>query len=224
MSLAADGGDWLTVSQAAALLGVGAATVRRWTAAGRLRAFVTPGGHRRYRRAEVSALAGAAQSDGVTADDLRKIWRTQASTAAHSAQRQPWHAAYDESEKVAARALGRELVQLAASYVAAPDQRPQVLERVRELAGDYGRQAARIGMSLSDLLGAFGHFRRSLFEATQLPGQGEGESPAPAGPPLADVVLDLAEFLDAFNVEMVEQFVAALVGPLIAPRSDGSEG
>ncbi len=143
-----------------------------------------------------------------------------ASTAVESARTHPWHAAYDESEKVAARTLGRELVQLAASYVAAPDQRPQVLDRLRELASDYGRQAARIGMTLSDLMGAFVHFRRSLFEATQLPRS--GEAPAPASPQLADVVLDLSEFLDAFNVKIVEQFVAALVGPLVAPRSDES--
>jgi hypothetical protein len=200
------------------MLGVGAATVRRWTAAGRLKAFITPGGHRRYQRADITNLAGTARSAG-TADDWQQIWKRRASTAADSAQSQPWHAAYDESEKIAARASGRKLVQLAASYVATPDQRPQVLKCVRELAIDYGRQAARIGMSLGDLLDAFGHFRRSLLEAHHLPGSGEDGSPSPTAPKLADVVLDLSELLDVFNLEMVEQFVASLVGPLVAPRS-----
>ncbi len=75
MSRPADGDEWLTVSQAAAILGVGTATVRRWTASGQLRAFVTPGGHRRYRRMDVLALAGTGRPGvTVTADDLRKIW------------------------------------------------------------------------------------------------------------------------------------------------------
>lgn len=104
--------------------------------------------------------------------------------------------------------------------MAAPEQRPQVLKCVQELASDYGRQAARIGMSPSDLMDGFGHFRRSLLESEHPPGDGENGSPTPAGPELAGVVLDLSELLDVFNLEMVEQFVAALVGPLVAPRSD----
>ena len=46
----------LTVSEAAALLGVHADTLRRWTAAGKVPSWLTPGGQRRYRRSDVEAL------------------------------------------------------------------------------------------------------------------------------------------------------------------------
>ena len=62
-----DGGmEWLTLGQAATYLGVAQSTVRKWSDGGRLRAFYTPGGHRRFRRSDLdSFLAGS--SGGGTA-------------------------------------------------------------------------------------------------------------------------------------------------------------
>src|SRR3978361_555421 len=42
--------DWLTLGQAARFLGVAQSTIRKWSDQGRVPAFYTPGGHRRYRR------------------------------------------------------------------------------------------------------------------------------------------------------------------------------
>jgi excisionase family DNA binding protein len=48
---AAGGGhEWLTLGQAAKYLGVAQSTIRKWSDGGRLPAFYTPGGHRRFRR------------------------------------------------------------------------------------------------------------------------------------------------------------------------------
>jgi excisionase family DNA binding protein len=53
------GREWLTLGQAAAFLGAAQSTVRKWADAGRLPTFYTPGGHRRFRRADLEAfLAG----------------------------------------------------------------------------------------------------------------------------------------------------------------------
>ena len=59
--------DWLTLGQAAKFLGVAQSTIRKWSDQGRVPAFYTPGGHRRYRRADLdnflnrSGPGGAAQ-------------------------------------------------------------------------------------------------------------------------------------------------------------------
>jgi len=52
------GGDteWLTLGQAAKYLGVAQSTIRKWSDLGRVPAFYTPGGHRRYRRADLDAF------------------------------------------------------------------------------------------------------------------------------------------------------------------------
>jgi excisionase family DNA binding protein len=55
--------DWLTLGRAARYLGVAQSTIRKWSDSGRLRAFKTPGGHRRYRRADLDDfLEGSAPS------------------------------------------------------------------------------------------------------------------------------------------------------------------
>jgi excisionase family DNA binding protein len=52
------GGDTecLTLGQAAKYLGVAQSTIRKWSDLGRVPAFYTPGGHRRYRRADLDGF------------------------------------------------------------------------------------------------------------------------------------------------------------------------
>jgi len=55
----ANGQDWLRLGEAAAELGVSLNTLRRWSDAGRLTCYRSPGGHRRYRRSDVDSLLRA---------------------------------------------------------------------------------------------------------------------------------------------------------------------
>src|SRR5579872_5863571 len=48
--------DWLTLGQAARFLGVAQSTIRKWSDQGRVAAFYTPGGHRRFRRGDLEAF------------------------------------------------------------------------------------------------------------------------------------------------------------------------
>jgi excisionase family DNA binding protein len=48
--------DWLTLGQAARFLGVAQSTIRKWSDQGRVPAFYTPGGHRRFRRGDLEAF------------------------------------------------------------------------------------------------------------------------------------------------------------------------
>jgi excisionase family DNA binding protein len=66
-----DGGaDWLTLGQAARYLGVAQSTIRKWSDQGRLSAFYTPGGHRRYRLRDLEAFV-AGSAGGATASRSR---------------------------------------------------------------------------------------------------------------------------------------------------------
>ena len=53
---AAGESDWLTLGQAAKFLGVAQSTIRKWSDLGRVPAFYTPGGHRRYKRGDLEAF------------------------------------------------------------------------------------------------------------------------------------------------------------------------
>jgi excisionase family DNA binding protein len=70
--------DWLTLGQAAKFLGVAQSTIRKWSDQGRVPAFYTPGGHRRYRRRDLEAFvdrSGPGRGNGplvlVVDDDAR---------------------------------------------------------------------------------------------------------------------------------------------------------
>jgi excisionase family DNA binding protein len=68
------GADWLTLGQAARYLGVAQSTIRKWSDQGRLSAFYTPGGHRRYRLRDLEAFV-AGSAGGATAPRSRPAAR-----------------------------------------------------------------------------------------------------------------------------------------------------
>jgi len=59
-------GEWLTLGQAARFLGVAQSTIRKWSDQGRVPAFYTPGGHRRYRRADLETFLERSGPGGAT--------------------------------------------------------------------------------------------------------------------------------------------------------------
>ena len=59
--------QWLTLGEAARYLGVAQSTIRKWSDSGRVRAFYTPGRHRRYRRDDLDTFlesSGPAAGEG----------------------------------------------------------------------------------------------------------------------------------------------------------------
>jgi excisionase family DNA binding protein len=57
-----------TSSQAARYVGVSLATVRRWTDAGHIACYRTPGGQRRFSRAQLDEFIASMQSNGATSE------------------------------------------------------------------------------------------------------------------------------------------------------------
>jgi excisionase family DNA binding protein len=62
--------DWLTLGQAAKFLGVAQSTIRKWSDQGRVPAFYTPGGHRRYRRRDLESFLDRSGPGGRTQGPL----------------------------------------------------------------------------------------------------------------------------------------------------------
>ena len=56
-----------TSSQAAQYLGVSLATIRRWTDAGHIACYRTPGGQRRFSRAQLDGFIDSMSQDGPAA-------------------------------------------------------------------------------------------------------------------------------------------------------------
>ena len=98
----ANGDDWLRLGEAAAELGVSLNTLRRWSDAGKLTCYRSPGGHRRYRRADLEALMRA-ESGG---DARSRVSVDQTDLATGRLASQELHAPLLALARVAAEGVG----------------------------------------------------------------------------------------------------------------------
>jgi hypothetical protein len=145
---------WVAPEEAGGLLGISATTLRRWSDAGYVDTFVTPGGHRRFDVASVEALLPGTRPRptmerlGETTDRLSRVYRRSGSGRSIA-----WIGALDDAQRDAFRARGRALAnQVLASLDAATEgDRDAHLAAASELAALYGTAAAarRVPMSLA---------------------------------------------------------------------------
>lgn len=213
--------DWLSLSGASLLLGVSPATVRRWADAGRLRSFMTPGGHRRFSRSTLLRLLPAEREHrpsvtvmGVTPQRVVRAYRGAPHRAAVSV---PWIGALDESDRDAFRARGRIVATHLLGHLDAdtPDVREQQLRDARAHAAEYGRMAAGLGLSLSQGVEAFLRFRAPFVAELAAVAPRRGLHAAEA-----------TELLQAAEQAMDVLLVAMMTGHSVAAvvRTSGTEG
>jgi len=157
--------EWLSLAEASRLLGVSAATLRRWSDAGRVRTFTTPGGHRRFSRAAIETLLPADRSRrpsiaeaGITAARLARTYRR--ATRALRPEL-PWVLALTDEQRLLFRERGHILAAALLQYLDAtrPESAEHHLKSASVSAAEYGRVAADLGLSLSQTVEGFLRFR-----------------------------------------------------------------
>jgi excisionase family DNA binding protein len=157
--------DWVGLAEAARILGVSPATVRRWSDAGRLRVFTTPGGHRRFSRDAILRLLPAERSrrptigpSGLTSAKLARTYRRIGREAQPDL---PWLVSLTEDERLLFRERGRVLAATLLEHLDATttEAAGRYLEEASVAANGYGRVAARAGLSLSRTVEGFLRFR-----------------------------------------------------------------
>ena len=162
----AHGPEWLSLGEASRLLGVSAATVRRWSDAGRLPTFTTPGGHRRFSRASLERMLPVdrprrppLEKSGLTPARLTRAYRREGVRGAANGD---WLATLDQEDRDAFRSLGQRLAWALVAHLDAADDeaRRHQLTEATAAAADYGRKGASLGLSLSDVVEGFLAFRR----------------------------------------------------------------
>ena len=151
------------------MLGVNPATLRQWTASGKLHVYRTPGGHRRFSAAEIAAFSRTENlsdpcdvADEVVAQ-LRSRYRALAqSPAAH----QGWLATIDDGARRHYHDLGDQLLELLGRYLhaGAPRLRHRGLMRACEIGSKYGDLARSSGVDAPRAVEAYLLFRRPLLD------------------------------------------------------------
>jgi excisionase family DNA binding protein len=146
------------ISQASRLLGVSEATLRQWTDNGSIKAFVTPGGHRRYSREELKGFLSSHENLLGVKDLLGKLEKTAEThreIGAAFLHSTVWYERMSAEHKRSLAILGRQVLDLMMSYAAAPQKRVEVLAQAREMGRSFGNTLAAEGVPLTDSVQAF---------------------------------------------------------------------
>jgi excisionase family DNA binding protein len=197
------GDDWISIAKASRLLQVSAPTLRRWSDAGRVPSRKTLGGHRRFSRAAIEALAPGAA--GMAA--LATIHHHVAVTTPLDRREllsQDWRQRVSAEPGVARmRELGQRLLGLLLQHVHTRLNDDHYLAEAKSVGTTYGREAAQAHISLSDTVKAFVYFRRACARLT-----------APASAETTETTR--ADLLEAVSLhERIDSFMdAVLLGVL----------
>jgi excisionase family DNA binding protein len=198
-------GDWLTIHEASALIGVSPATLRRWSDSGEIKAFTTPGGHRRFARTAVLGMLPASRRRrpgldrlGETPGRLARVYRRHISQATESAD---WIRLLDDAEREPFREHGRRIANALLAFLDASttERRAGALADAARSSTEYGRIAAARGIPVADTVELFLRFRMPLLRELGAAARRRG--------------LDTAEATDLLEAatEAVDTLLAALV-------------
>jgi excisionase family DNA binding protein len=194
-------GDWLSLGPASELLGIDPDTLRRWADAGRVPAWTTPGGHRRFDAATLrrlteprSTVRRPLTSLGASPERFSRVYRAHYASGATT----------DEAEREAYRRAGRRLVSILVSYL---DAEPADTRRRRRLEAQAGAvvedQATRLASGGATLTSAAARFvaARQPFVA-ELAAIGRRRSLDPTR--LAELYADAWALLDRLLLRFIE--------------------
>lgn len=159
---------------AAEFLGVHPTTLRRWADAGEIPVALTPGGHRRFTRADIEAFV-ARRKRLRTIGSLEQIWADRAMEATrrdlHVSNAHPaWIDAFDEATRELHRVLGQKLMRISLSYLKAADGDAAPLKSAEHIGVQYANSFRSHGLSLLQALPILFFFRDTMLQTTlQLP-------------------------------------------------------
>ena len=160
----------LTISQASRMLGVSEPALRSWTDEGQIKAMITPGGHRRYLKADLEKFIGSNQKKlgikGLTErfDATVPIHREMDSNYFQN------HAGFNSLDETTQRdfaALGRQLMDHLVQCVTRRSKSDD-LEPARNIGRNFGKLTSKLDIPLVDAIQTFVRHRRpvliSIFE------------------------------------------------------------
>ena len=194
--------DLISISEASQMLGVNEATLRQWTDEGKLDAFVTPGGHRRYSRSDLKKFTRSCHKTIGIKDLVIEIEDTTArhrEIARSFLDNSTQIARPDEEHQKKLAGLGRRLLTLTASYISEPARREETLTEAEDVGSSFGRLLVELGLPLTSAVSAFLRHRDPILQAaSQLMAKREAQ-----GSRIMDAIPLTNHFIDETLISMI---------------------
>lgn len=214
--------EWLTLTQAAEILGVHPGTVRRWSDEAHIPVHRTEGRHRRYRRDEIELWALTARQPD-TAGPEKIIQHTLRQMRFHISESrledQPWYQKLSEEARLQYRQSGRILVQGLTNYISHDGQ--DVIDEACSLGYEYALRGRRCNLSHVEAVRAFLFFRNILLEAMISVYQ---ESRIPAGAAWQEMLHKFHAFTDQIMLSLLETYQVFVDNHQPMRSPDGEKG
>jgi excisionase family DNA binding protein len=160
---------WLTISEAAEVLGVHPTTLRRWADQGKVEFRLTAGGHRRF---AVTALDGVLSSSRKlrVVGGLEQQWADRALEQTRrelGLMRTPheWPLTLSVHDRDAFRKLSRRLLGLLMQYISLGEGGEGLLQEGERVGRTYAAHALELGIGLSDLMWVLFFFRDNMIDS-----------------------------------------------------------
>jgi excisionase family DNA binding protein len=158
--------DWLSLSDAATILGVHPSTLRAWSDRGDIPCHRTPGMHRRFRRADVEHWAESRREAHASPGQLiaeNVLGRTRMQLAEGRLAETTWYRQFDEQRRRELRDTGRSQLRLLVRYLGSEGD--AALPETCELGQAYERLGREAGLSLAETVRVFLYFRDFLYDS-----------------------------------------------------------
>ena len=160
--------EWLSLSDAAKILGVHPSTVRLWSDKGALPVHKTHGGHRRYKRGELLLWAESNSKSRANAiEPERMLQEVIKNVRMHISegrlQEESWYQKLDEAARIQYRTSSRSLFHGLMVYMASNDK--DASSEAYAIGYEYASRARRYSLTYVDASKAFLFFRDALIES-----------------------------------------------------------
>ena len=183
--------EWVSLGEAAEIIGVHPATIRNWAERGELPCRRTPGGHRRFRRSDLEQWLETHRATRPTEAQVvvqNALGRTRLEIGNREKLTQlGWYAHLDEEAREVMRRQGLQMMDALITYLAHPEDAGS-LHTALEIGTAYGTLLKGQGLAFSQALQGYFYFVDILLDAViQLAETGSGRSAANWGDTLRRV-------------------------------------
>ena len=157
--------EFISLKDAAEIIGVHPSTVRLWTDKGILPAHRTVGGHRRYRRADVELWAENSRRGGLEPDAMIQsaVRNVRVRIAEGQLEAEGWYQKLDDEARQQYRQSAHSLFQGLMAYLSANGQ--EASSEAHAVGFEYASRGHRYNLSYVEAAQAFLFFRNTLIES-----------------------------------------------------------
>lgn len=164
------GERWLSLGEACRLLGVDESTLRRWADGGHVRAYRTPGGHRRFSETDLRSLLGRRQGRPRLSSPGSRPAVASSSYPVGEGEATSWYGRLPQEGRTELASLGRRLLAGLVACLETP-RCQDTLDEAQAAARQYGRELGRWGVELQEAVASFLNFRHRVEEMAEMLGR-----------------------------------------------------